>query len=267
MPAQSGELQAAHADVVDDCAARSMRRPFAVARYSFVAARAESRRLLLSCSAWSKRKPRCRSSRRTTWPVVRGCSSEGQGALLAKRQASLGRCSDSEVSTCCLCRQGRARLRPRSRFWRNSGLSRPWPRDLSRRESGATDLRRPTRLRVHPVGEKRVFRADRSPTDRSITSRATLLAICGSFAATRQDTCVRGFARLSTGGFAMSGGVLIAGSLHLHGPRGQCQDWAGASSRTRLSVVQKCWKLRLRMNPRSGSTRRVAPVGCPYTRN
>jgi hypothetical protein len=41
--------------------------------------------------------------------------------FLAKEQASLGRYSDSEVSTWCLGRQGTARCRPRSRFWRRAG--------------------------------------------------------------------------------------------------------------------------------------------------
>ena len=43
---------------------------------------------------------------------VRRGSSEGRGTFLAEVQASPGRCSDSEVSTCWLVRHGRARRRP-----------------------------------------------------------------------------------------------------------------------------------------------------------
>jgi len=66
---------------------------------------------------------------------------------------------------------------------------------------------------------------------------------------------------------ASQGVLILRRASDLHGPRAQGQDRTAASSRTRLSLVQKRWKLRFRMNRRSGSARRVAPVGCPYTRN
>ena len=62
-------------------------------------------------------------SRAATQLRLRGWSSEGRGTFLAEVQASPGRCSDSEVSTCCLGRNGRARRRPRSRFWRQASLA------------------------------------------------------------------------------------------------------------------------------------------------
>jgi hypothetical protein len=91
-------------------------------------------RLLLRAAVDRKQKSRLARAELVRWLGLRGCSSEGRGTFLAKRQASLGRCSDSEVSTCCLCRQGRARRRPRSRFWRFASLSPCRARDLLLRQ-------------------------------------------------------------------------------------------------------------------------------------
>ena len=61
------------------------------------------------------------------------------------------------------------------RWWRNSGLSRSWPRYLSPRESGAGDPSRRTRWLVHAAEEKRVFRTGRHD-DRRVDEAAGLAA-------------------------------------------------------------------------------------------
>jgi hypothetical protein len=83
------------------------------------------------------------------------------------------------------------------RVWRNSGLSRSWPRDLSPRESGAGDPSRRTRWLVHAAEEKRVFRTDRHD-DRRVDEAAGLAAGATEGRATRRrDTCIVGIAVLN----------------------------------------------------------------------
>ena len=63
MTAQSGGLQAVHSDVADDWAARSKRRPVAVAHCRFVAAWAAAAALLLLDDGEPKRERRSRLER------------------------------------------------------------------------------------------------------------------------------------------------------------------------------------------------------------
>ena len=134
----------------------------------------------------------------------------------------------------------------------------------SRARASCTMSREASIASTRPAGTS----ASSASVTRPVPQPTSRIVALGGIPASRNSTsCAHACCGVLETSYARaSQGVLIARSSDLYGPRGQCQEWAPPCSRARLSAVQECWKLRSRMNLKSGSARCVARVCCLYTR-